>query len=414
MRTVVSHLTGNPNSIAAAQAYAEAGLLAEFHISLFVPMWLRRWSVVLGLSNGILHRRLFPDSLKPMLRTHPLAELFRLACRSSVRIQNSHFGRWYGSLEQTVQYFDAAVARALKDSRGVQNVHAFMDTAEQTFLAARKRGIRKIYELPTPYWRFTSDLVAKEAVIQPNWTMTLPVMDVKSELMQRRDRELQLADMVIVPSALVRDSLKLAPPFKAKVHVVPYGCPESLSPILNLPTASTPSPSRLRVLYVGSLNQGKGLAYLAEAMTGLEEWATLTVIGSRTADLPCPALDAFLGAHKHLSGLSHNEVLAEMQQNDVLVLPTLYEGLALVLLEAMACGLTVITTPHSGLAGLIKDGMEGFIVPIRSAPAIHDRLRLLAGDAGLLQTMRQAALVWSREHSWRLFRKQIQDIIQVQ
>jgi glycosyltransferase involved in cell wall biosynthesis len=102
-----------------------------------------------------------------------------------------------------------------------------------------------------------------------------------------------------------------------------------------------------------------------------------------------------------------------MQQNDVLVLPTLYEGLALVLLEAMACGLTVITTPHSGLTGLINDGMEGFIVPIRSAPAIRDRLRLLAGDAGLLQTMRQAALVWSREHSWRLFRKKIRDVIQV-
>ena len=80
----------------------------------------------------------------------------------------------------------------------------------------------------------------------------------------------------------------------------------------------------------------------------------------------------------------------------------------------MACGLTVITTPHSGLAGLIKDGREGFMVPIRSADAIHARLKLLAGDPGLLQTMRQAALAWSQEHSWEHFREQIRGVLAVE
>lgn len=385
-------------------------MLAEFHTSLVVPSWLRRLSVGLGWKNGIWKRRLFPNEVCPMLRAHPIPELLRLACRNSSRVRNSRFGRMHGSLEHAVRRFDLAVSKAVAKRRGLRVAHAYMDTAEQTFMAARQCGIRTIYELPTPYWRFTRDVVAVEAECQPEWAMTLPVMDEASETMQRRDRELQLADVVLVPSDLVRDSLKLAPPFRAQVHVVPYGCPEFTSPICNLPSAAVVPPF-LRVLYVGSLNQGKGLAYLAEAMTGLEGAATLTVIGARTSGAPCEALDRVLANHRHRSGLSHEEVLAEMRQHDVLVLPTLYEGLALVLLEAMACGITVITTGHSGLAGLIKDGQEGFLVPIRNATAIHDRLRQLAGDASLLQTMRQAALAWSQDHSWQHYREQLRDVI---
>ena len=47
----------------------------------------------------------------------------------------------------------------------------------------------------------------------------------------------------------------------------------------------------------------------------------------------------------------------------VLVLPTLYEGFALVITEAMAHGLSVITTPNSGAGGFITHGREGLIVP---------------------------------------------------
>ncbi|WP_395734033.1 glycosyltransferase family 4 protein [Prosthecobacter sp.] len=410
MQILISHLTGNLNSSAAALAYAELSMLAEFHTTLVVPAWMRWLSVELGWKSGISNRRLFPRSVRPMLRSHPMTELLRLACRSSARLRNSRLGRNHGSLEQAVQRFDAAVARSVAQSQGLQAVHAYMDTAEQTFRAARAQGIRTIYELPTPYWRFTHDIVVVEARSQPEWAMTLPVMDKNSEAMQRRDRELQLADVVLVPSELVRDSLKMAPPFPAQVHVVPYGCPELQTPITR-PPSTLASLHPLRVLYVGSLNQGKGLAYLAEAMNGLEELATLTVIGSRTSVAPCAALNRMLLEHRHLSGLSHEEVLTEMRQHDVLVLPTLYEGLALVLLESMACGLTVITTVHSGLAGLIENGQEGFIVPIRDATAIHDRLRQLARDAVLLQTMQQAAQAWSRVHSWQRYREQIRGFI---
>ncbi len=410
MLILISHFTGNPNSCAVALALAEASALFSFHTTIVLPVWLRWLVTSIGNRPELCERRTFPEMLRPFLRSHPLRELLRLVYRSSYAIRKSRFASIHAALPKVVRHFDAAVSRAVRKSHGLHAVYAYMDAAEQTFQAARQRGIQTVYELPTPYWRFTRDLVMQEALLKTDWASTLPVLDETSDAMQRRDRELQLADVVIVPSELVRDSLKLAPPFRANVHVVPYGCPK---PVPSSEIRASKD-SKLRVLYVGSLNQGKGLAYLAEAMVGLEDVAALTVIGSRTADVSCAALDAFLEAHRHLAQLPHSAVLAEMQRHDVLVLPTLYEGLALVLLEAMVCGLTVITTPHSGLAGLIKDGREGFMVPIRSADAIHGRLKQLAGDPGLLQTMRQAALAWSQEHSWEHFREQIRGVLAVE
>ncbi len=409
MQILISHFTGNPNSCAEAQALAEAGSLASFHTTIVIPVWLRRLGSRLGLMPELWERRTFPEMLRPYLRSHPLRELLRLVYRSSSILRKSRFAARYSALQQVVRKFDATVSLVVRKSQGLHAVYAYMDAAEQTFQEAHQRGIQTVYELPTPYWRFTRELVVQEALLQPDWAATLPVLDETSDAMQRRDRELQLADVVIVPSELVRESLKLVPSFRAKVHVVPYGCPEPV-PSSEIGGSKV---SKLRVLYVGSLNQGKGLAYLAEAMAGLEDMATLTVIGSRTADVSCAALDTFLKAHRHLTQLPHAAVLTEMRRHDVLVLPTLYEGLALVLLEAMACGLTVITTPHSGLAGLMKDGREGFMVPIRSAAAIYSRLKQLADDPGLLQTMRQAALAWSQEHSWEQFREQIRGVLAV-
>jgi alpha-maltose-1-phosphate synthase len=409
MQFLVSHVTGNVNSIEMAKALAEVGKLSACHTSIIMTKCCRGFLGCLGIKRETFKKRLFPDVLRPFLHAHPFWELLRLACRGLPLLQHTRLGVRMRTIDHVAQRFDRVVSRAVRKASELEAVYAYMDAAEQTFLAAKERGCRTIYELPTPYWRFTREIVSEEARLQPDWAMTLPALEESDPAMQRRDRELQLADVVIVPSERVRDSLSLAPPFRGEVHVVPYGCPEPVESSKFEVQGSRDS--KLRVLYVGSLNQGKGLAYLAEAMRGLEQEATLTVIGARTSDRPCAALDRFLAVHRHRSGLSNDEVLAEMREHDVLVLPTLYEGLALVLLEAMACGLTVITTPNSGLAGLIEDGCEGFLVPLRDSEALRERLRLMARQPDVLATMRQSALAWSREHSWRHYRAQLRELV---
>ena len=94
-----------------------------------------------------------------------------------------------------------------------------------------------------------------------------------------------------------------------------------------------------------------------------------------------------------------------MSRHDVFVFPSLFEGFGLVILEAMSQGLPVITTPHTAGLDVIADGEDGFIVPIRSADAITEKLELLAHDRRLLLAMSQAAQRKAAQYSWESYQR---------
>jgi glycosyltransferase involved in cell wall biosynthesis len=85
------------------------------------------------------------------------------------------------------------------------------------------------------------------------------------------------------------------------------------------------------------------------------------------------------------------ELEAAYASSSVFVLPTIEEGLALVQGEAMAAGLPLITTTHSGGEDLITDGREGFIVPPADSDALLAALQKLADSGDLCDAMAEAA-----------------------
>ena len=105
------------------------------------------------------------------------------------------------------------------------------------------------------------------------------------------------------------------------------------------------------------------------------------------ADLPGVRMMGFLGTPA-----------AAYQQADIFVFPSIEEGSALVTYEAMACGLPVVTTPNAG--SLVRDGVEGFIVPIRDPDALAERVERLRADARLRQEMGRAARMRAEEFTW--------------
>jgi glycosyltransferase involved in cell wall biosynthesis len=80
---------------------------------------------------------------------------------------------------------------------------------------------------------------------------------------------------------------------------------------------------------------------------------------------------------------------------DLFLLPSICEGSATVCYEALAAGLPVITTENAG--SVVRDGIDGFIVPIRDPGAIAERLENLHRDRALLESMSRAALERARE-----------------
>ncbi len=196
---------------------------------------------------------------------------------------------------------------------------------------------------------------------------------------------------------------------RAPVHVVPYGAPP-VPADLPPPAARTGS-GPLRVLFAGSLGQRKGLSYLLDAVRRLgPARVELTLLGDKTVE-GCAPLDAAVRAHRWIPTLPHAEVLAEMARQDVLVFPSLFEGFGLVILEAMSRGLPVIATAHTAGPDVIDDGVDGFLVPIRSAEAIAEKLELLLARPALLTAMKHAARRKAATLGWEAYRRRLADCL---
>ena len=103
-----------------------------------------------------------------------------------------------------------------------------------------------------------------------------------------------------------------------------------------------------------------------------------------------------------------------MSRQDVLVFPSLFEGFGLVMLEAMSRGLPVIATAHTAAPDVLTDGEDGFIVPIRSADAIVERLEQLIRDRPRLAAMKRAAREKAATLSWESYRRGIVDAVETE
>jgi len=205
-----------------------------------------------------------------------------------------------------------------------------------------------------------------------------------------RLRAYEEADLIVCPSKFVEKSFLDRGFSPAKLATVNFGFGlDRFSGALELQGGIDDGVFRL--LYVGQLNFRKGLRYAVEAFRRLEHpRKEFLLVGPKTKvtgleDVNIPDGVRFLGT---LKGESLRRAYASA---DVFVLPTLEEGLALVLGEAMAAGLPIITTTHSGGEDLIQDGVEGFITPPADAQALAEAFEKMAGDPEKAKAMGHAA-----------------------
>ena len=399
------HPTGNANVRQAALALHEAGLLGEFWTSINYepPAWLERW--LPGGFKAQMKRRSFPPELSEHIRAFPAKELVRLfapraGLRRLVRHETGPF-----SVDAIYSSLDQRAARRLNVS-DFTGVYAYEDGAAHLFRRATELGLRRCYDLPIGYWRAAREIMSEEAERQPAWAATIPGNRDSAAKTANKDFELSQANVVFVASSFTLKTLEHAPAYDASVVMIPYGSPRPpraapvVAPGLDRRSAGAP----LRVLFVGSLGQRKGLSYLFDACDALGRSVELTLIGTRPG-AECKVLDSHLSRHRWIPSCPHQRVLEEMSQHDVLVFPSLFEGFGLVLLEAMAMGLPIVTTAHTAGPDLIEDGKEGFIVPIRDSAAIADKLSWLAADPDRRREMGARARVRAAEFTWSAYRQ---------
>jgi glycosyltransferase involved in cell wall biosynthesis len=100
---------------------------------------------------------------------------------------------------------------------------------------------------------------------------------------------------------------------------------------------------------------------------------------------------------------SRSKVLEEIGRFDVLILPSLFEGFGLVILEAMAAGLPVITTQNTGGPDVIGEGKEGFVVPAGDAEALREKMEWFTQNPEKAAEMGKAAHRKAKEFNWERY-----------
>ena len=216
-------------------------------------------------------------------------------------------------------------------------------------------------------------------------------------LHERRLRDLVLADRVLIPSYHVADSLVRHGLSIDRIRMIPYAadCRRFR------PKVGKRHESGCTFLFAGGISHRKGVKYLLEAWRRIHRpgWR-LQLLGPMPADLG--PLKPYLDIVEPLGRVSHADMPARMASADVFVFPSLFEGSAVVTYEALACGLPSIVTPSAG--SVVRDGIEGFLVPTSSVDPLAQRMEQLGNDPELRAQMalaarsRGLAFDWPRYH----------------
>jgi glycosyltransferase involved in cell wall biosynthesis len=108
-----------------------------------------------------------------------------------------------------------------------------------------------------------------------------------------------------------------------------------------------------------------------------------------------------------LGSLPRSELYRLYRESSVLVFPSICDGFGMVVTEALAHGLPVITTDQVGAADLIVDGVNGWIVRAGDAEALRERMAHCLEQPEALRSMREAAERTGFKHSWKAYRKRL-------
>jgi colanic acid/amylovoran biosynthesis glycosyltransferase len=152
----------------------------------------------------------------------------------------------------------------------------------------------------------------------------------------------------------------------------------------------------LRLLFVGRLVPEKGVPVLLGALAelkrrGLKVDAVLVGDGPYRDELVAASRRLGLAEQLEFTGaLTGTAIAPRYREADVFCLPSFAEGLPVVLMEAMANELPVVTSRLAGIAELVDDGVNGYVVPPAREDVLVDALQSLAADPGLRARMGRA------------------------
>jgi glycosyltransferase involved in cell wall biosynthesis len=213
---------------------------------------------------------------------------------------------------------------------------------------------------------------------------------------------------LIVNSQFTLDTFSRAGYDTAKARVVGLGAPQVMVEKPTLP----PSLDRpLKCLWAGTFSIRKGAHYLLDAWKRVGEGRGLELDVYGAWALPDRFRENLSPSIRFHGSVPQSELFQRYRDADLLVFPTLCDGFGMVIPEAFANGVPVITTDRAGAAELVRRGKNGLIVPAGDAAALAESLEWSLWHRAELVGMRGVAIETARRHPWSTYRRELAEAV---
>ena len=281
---------------------------------------------------------------------------------------------------QALKTFDAYVARRLPNCDGMISLSG---NGLLTGKRIQERGGFYICDRGSSHIRYEEEILLEE---YREWK--LPFKGIDPWIIEREVAEYEQADVVMVPSTFAQRSFMEKGVARAKVERITYG--------MNLKRfykTQDPPSDAFHILFVGQISLTKGILYLLQAFARLRHCRKrLFVVGGMSSSFKEIFRKYSTEGAEWVGIVAKDRLKDYYSRSHVLVLPSVTEGLGMVLVESMACGCPVIASENTAGPDIFTDGKEGFIVPIRDVRILAERLQQLADDPELQKRFSAAAL----------------------
>jgi glycosyltransferase involved in cell wall biosynthesis len=390
-RVVVVH-PGRQHVYETVMAAQDAGMLERFVTGFYRKDFVvaRPLQALFPRVERTLRRRWHPEIDSGRVTILPA---FHLISRIATPLARSMAHSPMSSLDRWAEVnFDRFVAHWLQRHQQATILHAFEGVAYHVFRVARKLGIFTVLDVPSAYESYLKE------VNQERRRHGLTITHFPSHHMAvERSR----ADVLLAPSEYVERCLLEQGVPSNRIALIRYGAdPERFSP----PTKT--SNRTFRALFVGRVDFRKGAEYLLSAWKKAALTDSELVIAGGIGEESRGLLRDLPKNVRLINNVPFPAIRELYQASDVFILPSLAEGSALVVYEAMAAGLPVIVTPNCG--AVARDGVDGYLVEARDSDAIADRLLHLAARPELRAQMGASGRrLIVEKYTWRHYRRRL-------
>ena len=349
------------------------------------------WQQVNGLAAAGAEILAMPASL-----ARPVPEGVRVQptlARGSFRVPYRVIGTM-----RAVALHDRIVARRLEKLAGqIDLIHTWPLGALETLKTAARLGIPTVLERPNANTRFAMEVVQAECdrlgvMLPPDHEHAF-----NEEKLRREEAEYKLATRLLCPSEFVRKTFleKGYSPQKLARHQ--YGYDEKSYYSSQEPRQEKPG---LTVLFVGVCAVRKGLHFALEAwlQSPASKQGTFLIAGEFLPAYREKLKDML--AHPSVKALGHRSDVPElMRTSDVLVLPSIEEGSALVTSDARASGCVLLVSEAAG--AICEHGVNALVHQVGDVAALREHLTMLHQDRELLERLRAESLRTAPGLTWR-------------